>query len=290
MSSNTTIPLVLSDSVDIDLLCRKCAYNLRCLKLLGRCPECGTPVGLSVEGDRLRFAGPRWLCGIKRGIELILFGLIVVALSTVCRWDDSRGSLFWGVGLALLGNMLGVAGTWLITRPDPVGAGIDKDRALRITIRVAVVAALLGYVFWFYTDLRQHRGLTYEWLEVFAVTLAAVGEVLKLFYLGELAMRVPDQRLSQRSRWLCLFFMVYGVCKPATILVLLVGPWGLARMLRETEIGLIIDSAFIVISILYFSLLVRLLNVVKYQTEVANRIWAKAEIVAVLNESSPQCD
>jgi ribosomal protein S27AE len=41
-----------------DTTCRRCGYNLRGLSRDGRCPECGTPIGLSTHGDLLRSSGP----------------------------------------------------------------------------------------------------------------------------------------------------------------------------------------------------------------------------------------
>ncbi len=51
-----SIPVDERGSLAVDLKCKKCAYNLRGLREDGRCPECGTPVGLSTRGDLLRFA------------------------------------------------------------------------------------------------------------------------------------------------------------------------------------------------------------------------------------------
>src|SRR5262245_32299566 len=75
-------------TVTADSPCRKCGYNLRGLSVSGRCPECGTPVGLSVHGDLLRFSNPRWVRGLQRGVRLIIaalavaiFGMIAIALA-----------------------------------------------------------------------------------------------------------------------------------------------------------------------------------------------------------------
>src|SRR5688572_7707778 len=57
-----------------DAPCRRCSYNLRSLSLDGLCPECGTPVGLSVQGDLLRYSDPKWLDTVRMGITLFLFG------------------------------------------------------------------------------------------------------------------------------------------------------------------------------------------------------------------------
>ena len=51
----------VSGLVVIDLSCRRCGYNLRTLAEAGRCPECGSPVGLSTRGNFLQFADPDWV-------------------------------------------------------------------------------------------------------------------------------------------------------------------------------------------------------------------------------------
>jgi hypothetical protein len=57
-----------------DIPCRKCGYNLRGLHIDGRCRECGRAVGLSVQGDLLRFSDPGWLRKLQRGARLIIWG------------------------------------------------------------------------------------------------------------------------------------------------------------------------------------------------------------------------
>src|SRR5262245_50051536 len=60
--------------VAADTPCRKCNYNLRGLDPDSRCPECGTPVGLSLKGDLLRYSHPQWLGTIRRGATFIIIG------------------------------------------------------------------------------------------------------------------------------------------------------------------------------------------------------------------------
>src|SRR5688500_6889706 len=66
-----------SGVVAADVPCRRCSYNVRGLSVYGRCPECGTPVGVSVHGDLLRFSDPRWLQRLAQGATLLFWGIIL---------------------------------------------------------------------------------------------------------------------------------------------------------------------------------------------------------------------
>src|SRR5690242_2831255 len=84
--------------VETDALCRRCGYNLRGLPLDGRCPECATPVGLSLRGDLIRFSDPRWSARVVGGLAVVFWASIVmVGLSvlTYClrRWGPDNLAL-----------------------------------------------------------------------------------------------------------------------------------------------------------------------------------------------------
>ncbi|MCC6680641.1 MAG: hypothetical protein IT445_07035 [Phycisphaeraceae bacterium] len=50
--------------------CIKCGYNLRTIHRDAACPECGTAVGRTIYGNRLRYCDPRWLKHIWEGLNL----------------------------------------------------------------------------------------------------------------------------------------------------------------------------------------------------------------------------
>lgn len=79
--------------LDRDVPCQRCGYNLRGLPRSGRCPECGMPVEMSLNGDMLRYADPQWLSALVRGARMArisIYGLIAsIPLLLVGWWPMS---------------------------------------------------------------------------------------------------------------------------------------------------------------------------------------------------------
>jgi hypothetical protein len=65
--------------VDADRSCVGCAYNLRTLPIDSRCPECSTPIALSLRPNELEFVDPEWLLKVRGGV----FALLVVSIGMV---------------------------------------------------------------------------------------------------------------------------------------------------------------------------------------------------------------
>ncbi|HEX3357094.1 MAG TPA: hypothetical protein VHS31_09000, partial [Tepidisphaeraceae bacterium] len=121
-----------SGNVSSDLPCRKCAYNLRGLPSGGRCPECGTAVGFSVQGDLLRFCDPDWVDTLRNGAVCMLSGIGVIVLAVILNAVISAGRIAAGgtgahlnaaTFVSLMGAGLLLIGSWLLTSPDPSGLG-----------------------------------------------------------------------------------------------------------------------------------------------------------------------
>lgn len=73
--------------VQDDIACRKCAYNLRGLSLAGRCPECGSPVGVSVQGNLLRYSDPAWIDALAKGLWITLWAIVASLFSKMLVQD-----------------------------------------------------------------------------------------------------------------------------------------------------------------------------------------------------------
>lgn len=124
-----------------DVPCRKCGYDLRGLNQMGLCPECGTPVGLSVNGDLLRYSDPAWLARVVQGIGLILWGILVSIVLSIVGALFARLSPIAPQLLVTIGSIMGFVGTWMMTSPDPSGIGEDGKLRARQIVRIAVAAA-----------------------------------------------------------------------------------------------------------------------------------------------------
>ena len=112
-----------------DTACRRCGYNLRGLHQDSRCPECGTPIGLSTHGDLLRFSDPEWVEKLALGIKYIIWAVVIsIALGAAagCLTGALGASPVFLQGVMVLGGLLGVYGAWLLTAPDPSRIGEDR--------------------------------------------------------------------------------------------------------------------------------------------------------------------
>ena len=110
--------------VTADTPCRKCQYNLRSLRLVGRCPECGTPVGLSIKGDFLCYSDPDWLQSLRLGVNCTL-GAVAVAI--VAEFINEPGRSVAG----LASTVLFWLGAWFPRRCPIRADWVKTDMARR---------------------------------------------------------------------------------------------------------------------------------------------------------------
>lgn len=126
--------------LDADLPCAHCGYNLVGLDSRGRCPECGTAVGLSW----VRRMPPRWGRGFARrleaGVRLVQFGIAgAAACLCLCLAPGAAAAL------TLVPLSAAAAGCWLVTArpPDDERRGVSARTACRLLL--APAAAVAGY-------------------------------------------------------------------------------------------------------------------------------------------------
>ncbi len=284
--------------VTTEIPCRKCSYNLRGLHIEGRCPECGRAVGLSVRGDFLRYSDPGWVRKLHRGTRLIIWAVVVIVLGVIV-------GVALGIGLnnavlaaalpvtaMLIGYVLYLLGTWLLTEPDPSGLGEDQYGTSRKIIRIAL---LLGVVNQAMEIARQFAPIP----EALRSTLTLIGFAFsvaglvalfaQLQYLKKLAMRIPDQPLANRARFLMYAIGIsYGLVIVLGLLTgLLVGVGGPGPAIALGGIAGIAGLALLVFMFMYLRLLERIGKRFAQEADAAEQTWARAETGGAVSAPAP---
>jgi len=271
-------------TVQTDAPCRKCGYNLRGLMYGGRCPECGSPVGLSTIGDLLRYSDPNWLLMLVRGISFILWGILVALIVGLVGGVlfRTQAAQHW---VQIVASLLGLYGAWLLTEPDPSGLGEAQYAIARKLVRVALMVGLGGSVLQAMgatPGVPREIGFGLGIVAIGAAAFGVVGEFAKFVYLGKLAQRIPHDQLAQRARVLC---WGYGLTMGASVLIGgIVGLLLIGRPAARTSpvfMGIacavaIVGLAYLVFAVMTFFFYIRMRRTLLEQVELARQVWGQA--------------
>ena len=105
----------LPTTVESNVPCMGCGYNLRTLQTSSNCPECNTPVANSMRGDWLYYSPPVWLNMLYRGTTIILVSyLLFIAGMITTAFSQMLEAL-----VMLASSVCGFWGAWLLTTPEP---------------------------------------------------------------------------------------------------------------------------------------------------------------------------
>lgn len=271
-----------------DVACRKCGYNLRGLSMEGRCPECGTAVGYSLQGDLLRFMNPDWVDLLRRGVSMIIWGVAVIVFAVIGAiavgfgtQDAALTMVFTLVGV-LVGWVLMLVGWILLTSPDPSGLGEDQYGTARKLIRVALAVGVFQQLLGLTALLNLDPGLSMmiDVVSLAAGIFAVVGIFAQLTYLEKLALRIPDMALSQRAHFL-RYALGISYCVSivlGAIMQLAGGRQAAARaggaMAPLGCIAGIAGLAMLVFGIMYLLMLEKMGRKFKEQAAAARSTWA----------------
>jgi hypothetical protein len=192
-----------------DTACRRCGHNLRGLHQDSRCPECGTPIGLSTHGDLLRFSDPEWVEKLAVGIKYMVWGVVIMlalGIAGGCLIGRVGASPVFLQGVMVLGGLIGVYGAWLLTDPDPSRIAEDRYITTRKIVRFALLVGVLSQVIRLAAKALPPMPAALFTLLIIAGVLTeligVVGEFAKFSYLGMLADRVPAPNLARWARFL----------------------------------------------------------------------------------------
>jgi hypothetical protein len=285
--------------VAVDIHCRKCGYNVRGLRHTGLCPECATPVGISLTGDMLRYSNPEWVATIKRGISIVLWMIlvgIVVGIIGAILTNFSGGAVIVAQMLSLGVNALSLYGVWLFTSPDPSGIGEDRDVNARKIVRFVLIAELaIGALHFAGQAVLQFNPAlasmfnSEAWMiaaVVYGLSIAllgAVGDFFQYRYYEIITLRIPDARMAGRAvflRWsyvICL--TVTGVGSAMVSVAALLSPGGPPAMLDSSLFIVGIVSASVggigaaIIALFTLIYLFRLNSALGKQVVLAQEVW-----------------
>ncbi len=217
--------------INTDHLCRQCEYNLRGLREGSICPECGSPISISFRDDFLRFANPYWMQKVARGLFIIL---LMTVVRIIAHGSNRHIGLQASEIISFLAKSVGYYGAWLLTTPEPTVIGKDPSQNDRLTVRVALAIGLVGsFIGLFMGDFssaRRSRTGTSLYVGLMLLTGLA-GEAAKYKLYERLAMRIPNESLTARARFLywaypvsLLFFYIFSYGKVFAFLLLFINP------------------------------------------------------------------
>jgi hypothetical protein len=267
-------------SLERDVPCRKCGYNLRGLLPEGRCPECGTAVGYSLQGDLLRFMSPDWVGTLRSGARTIILGVAVIILGivgllllTVTRLGFAPLAVL-AVGVGVIGQMLMLLGWWWLTQPDPSGLGEDNYGTVRQLIRLTVGLGLAQQALRLVSQaisLPPTAHLLANILLILFNLAAALGLFAQLYYVQKLALRIPDSALSARAAFLLRTFAP-GYC--LVVLLQMIATLTGTRASALVCFVALLMLAVLILGIVYLRMLEKLSRRLGEQAALARATWA----------------
>ena len=239
-----------SDTVGDDVICLQCGYSIRGLSHEGRCPECGTLIKRSLQGNLLRYSSPAYLATLNRGVFLILAaiaakvicvvgGIILIGLLTGRGLTDLArvsGLLLWTTSTGL--SVLSLIGWWLFSAPDPAFVGTGGGTTARKVVRTTVAAAAVLTAMVTVVEMLATSSATR--VDSAAKILLGVVLTVKFFaamlYLRWLAHRFSNVVFDARARllmWLCPLLVTVGMlfCFVGPIIALVLY-WNLLNWVR----------------------------------------------------------
>jgi len=216
-------PSSAGETVEQDLLCPACSYNLRGLRVGGRCPECGAPIAAELLSSPYAEADPRWLRRVLRGVLLLQFQLAPVFLvmllsglvltATRGRYLDSLLAWITWLTVVFAAPLLTGLGAAFATaappgpRRDPMMDRVRR-RAGRANLALAVVLTAVSLAlpgnFGYLVD-RHRAAFVSVALPVAAGAVFAYALIAQFTYVGRLARLWNAPAVARNAERLVVF-------------------------------------------------------------------------------------
>ena len=175
--------------IDDDLECVHCGYNLRGLTKKHRCPECGTPAGMSLQGDLLQYASAPWLKSVRNGLAMLLWA-IGMGIGASINIGSSSG---FGVLLDVFGAVLAFSGVMFLTTPEPKMLSVATGFGLRELLRtLALVKFACALTILFSSSMKFTSVMTQISLLFWVALLLTLAVFMRRF-----AARIPESDLER---------------------------------------------------------------------------------------------
>lgn len=149
------------ETIDRDLPCARCGYNLRGIAGDDKCPECGSPVEYSLHGDWLRYADRYWAKQVLRGLQwtmvsraaiAILFviniAIVLIGSLVIPQGVDTPIESAFEIGIGIVGGIMslvpiGIAyGLWLASAREPREDDVASSKpAVTRTVSILLIPA-----------------------------------------------------------------------------------------------------------------------------------------------------
>lgn len=204
-----------AQSLDFDIACVRCGYNLRGALPTGTCPECGEPVDNTLRPDLLHMADTAWLGKLRKGsqwlVTAIIMNLALIPIAMVVGFASvasnpsaaSAGSLPLGamIFITVLGLVVtatyGVA-AWNLSEPEP---NKIETRISCLLMRWLILPSMVVGAFTEFLNYSDQDTLLYTAVGIDFVTSIAmlVGFLAGLWYLRTLAERIPEPSLAKQT-------------------------------------------------------------------------------------------
>lgn len=131
-------------TIDVDLRCPGCGYNLRGLAHGAKCPECRTPAWAALKKHLFLTASPEYLARLTRGTRALLRSLIFFYLGFAAGFilaiSSGQERLAWFGAIPAALSILW--GFWLVMSPNPAFASLEPAFSARRLGRVGLPVSL----------------------------------------------------------------------------------------------------------------------------------------------------